>query len=342
MRAEPIRPSAEALVLQLRPSSLVPHNSLTDYPPVTMPETSATGDAPFNDSAGHLSVHVDGQHPAEVPFLFEQQRQRIGPSLIVALFYHLAFVGFIVWAVSHDEPSTFVEARIPDRTNTNLVFLDIPGPGGGGGGGGNKMPEPPRKAELPGKEKITVPVAKPPAIQPPQQQAKVEPPPIEPMNIPAKNMANGLESLAGVIDAPPAPPTPSTGTGSGGGAGTGAGTGIGSGTGSGLGEGRGGGTGGGVYQLGSGVTKPILLYQAQPKYTAEAMRARIQGSVFLSCVVRPDGSVTDIQIVRSLDRTFGLDEEAIKTLSAWRFRPSTLRGEPVAVRVEVEITFNIR
>ncbi|MBM3769797.1 MAG: TonB family protein [Acidimicrobiia bacterium] len=307
-----------------------------------MPETSATGGTPYNSSAGHLSVHVEGQHPDEVPFLFEQQGKRIGPSLVVAFLCHLAFLGFILWAVTHGPPSTFVEARIPDRTNTSLVFLDIPGRGGGGGGGGNKMPEPPRKPELPGKEKITVPVAKPPVVEQLRQQVEVEPPPIEPMNIHAKNMANGLESLAGVIDAPPAPPTPSQGAGSGGGGGTGAGIGIGSGTGSGLGEGRGGGTGGGVYQLGSGVTKPILVYQAQPKYTAEAMRARIQGSVFLSCVVRSDGTVTDIQVIRSLDRAFGLDDEAIKTLSAWRFRPSTLRGEPVAVRVEVEITFSIR
>ena len=44
----------------------------------------------------------------------------------------------------------------------DIVWLAVPGPGGGGGGGGNKAPEPPRKAELPGKDKITVPVEKAP------------------------------------------------------------------------------------------------------------------------------------------------------------------------------------
>ncbi|MGE3512069.1 MAG: hypothetical protein AB7N65_24655, partial [Vicinamibacterales bacterium] len=65
-----------------------------------MPETPPQGGAAYNESAGHLSVHVEGQHPAEVPFLFEQQRKRIGPSLIVAFVYHLAGLAFILFAVS--------------------------------------------------------------------------------------------------------------------------------------------------------------------------------------------------------------------------------------------------
>lgn len=329
--------------MQLRWSSLVPQNSLTDYAPVTMPETPPQGGAAYNESAGHLSVHVEGQHPAEVPFLFEQQRKRIGPSLVVALVYHLVGIAFILFAVSYSSPAEFSDADLPDRINDKIVWIAEPGPGGGGGGGGNKMPEPPRKVELPGKEKLTVPVTKPPAIQPPPQlQAKVEPPPIETLNIPAKSMADGLDSLAGVMEAPPALPSPSTGAGSGGGAGTGSGTGTGSGAGSGLGPGSGGGTGGGVYQIGSGVTSPVPLFQPTPQYTSDAMRARIQGTAMLSCVVRPDGTVTDVEVVRSLDRTFGLDEEAVKAAKRWRFKPGMLRGEAVAVRVVIEMSFTLR
>ena len=307
-----------------------------------MAETSRTASETPNTSAGHLSVHFEEQHPAEVPFLFEQQRQRIGPSLGVALLYHLAFVVFVIFAMRAGSASTTgTEAMLPEVTRTDMVWLTQPGPGGGGGGGGNQMKEPPRKAEMPGKDKLTVPVAKPPSIEP-IQQAKAEPNPLETLNIPAKSLADATDSLPGAIEAPPGPPTPSLGSGRGGGAGTGTGTGIGQGTGSGLGPGSGGGTGGSVYQLGSGVTTPVLVYQPQPKYTAEAMRARVQGNVLLTCVVRPDGSVSDIEVTRSLDRTFGLDEEAIKTLRSWRFRPATLRGEPVAVRVDIEISFTIR
>ncbi len=327
--------------MQLRPPSSVRHNSLTDHAPLIMPETPSAGGETFNSSAGHLSVHVEGQHPAEVPFLFEQQRKRIGPSLVVAFLYHALAIGLITFALQYSPPATSTEAILPEPVNTQIVWLSEPGPGGGGGGGGNQMPEPPRKAELPGKDKITVPVTKPPAIQPPQQ-AKVEPNLLETLNIPAKSLADAAESLPGSLEAPPAPPTSSLGTGRGGGAGTGTGTGIGSGTGSGLGAGSGGGTGGGVYQLGSGVTSPVPVFQPTPQYTSDAMRARVQGTAMLSCVVRPDGSVSDVEVIRSLDRTFGLDEEAVKAAKRWRFRPGTLRGEAVPVKVVIEMSFTLR
>jgi protein TonB len=307
-----------------------------------MSDTPRSGGETFNSSVGHLSVHLEGEHPAEVPFLFEQQRRRLGPSILIALFYHLLFAGFIILAMRSGTSAVLEEARLPDKINDRIVWLSEPGPGGGGGGGGNQMKEPPRKAELPGKDKLTVPVSKPPAMQAPPEKKVEEPNPLETLNIPAKSLADATNSLPGALEAPPGPPTPSQGSGRGGGAGTGTGSGIGSGTGSGLGPGSGGGTGGGVYQLGSGVSSPVPVFQPSPQYTSDAMRARVQGTTMLSCVVRPDGSVTDIEVVRSLDRAFGLDEEAIKAAKRWRFRPGTLRGEPVAVRVTIEMTFTLR
>ena len=47
----------------------------------------------------------------------------------------------------------------------DIVWLNQPGPGGGGGGGGNRMQGPVRKAELPGKDKITVPAGQADAVQ---------------------------------------------------------------------------------------------------------------------------------------------------------------------------------
>jgi protein TonB len=203
------------------------------------------------------------------------------------------------------------------------------------------MKEPPKQAELPGKDKITVPVEKPRPIEPPKE-AKVEPNPVEQLNIPAKILAAGAESLPGAIDAPPGPPTPSLGSGTGGGAGTGTGSGIGSGSGSGLGPGSGGGTGGGIYQPGNGVTLPRILREVKPAYTSDAMRAKVQGTVLLQCVVRPDGSVSDIQVIRSLDSVFGLDEEAKKAARQWRFAPGTRMGQAVPVQITIELMFTLR
>jgi TonB family protein len=79
-----------------------------------------------------------------------------------------------------------------------------------------------------------------------------------------------------------------------------------------------------------------------PRYTSDAMRARIQGAVALAATVQPDGTVADVRILQSLDPTYGLDAAAIATAQSWRFTPGTRAGEPVAVRIMIEFEFNLR
>jgi TonB family protein len=294
-----------------------------------------------NSSVGHLSVHVEGAHPPEVPFLFEQQQKRLGPAFIASLVWHVVAAAAIIVAIRYTPARPITEAVLPDAPNSQIVWLSEPGPGGGGGGGGNEMKEPPKQAELPGKDKITVPVVKTPDPEP-VKETKEEPNPVEQLNIPAQTLASAANALPGAIEAPPGPPTPSLGSGRGTGAGTGVGSGIGSGTGSGLGPGTGGGTGGGAYRPGTGVTLPVLLQEVKPQYTSDAMRAKVQGTVLLECIVRPDGSVSDVQVLRSLDSTFGLDQKAIEAAQKWRFRPGTLQGQPVPVLITIELTFTLR
>jgi periplasmic protein TonB len=293
-----------------------------------------------NESAGHLSVHVEGAHPVEIPFLFEQQQKRMGPAVLVSAGYHAAMIVLTLLAVRYGTKGVATAPLLPEQPNANIIWLSQPGPGGGGGGGGNKMKEPPRQAEMPGKDKITVPVSKPPKME--MQEVKKEPDPVAQLNIPAKILAASQDSLPGAIDAPPGPPTLSQGSGSGGGAGTGTGSGIGPGSGSGLGPGSGGGTGGGVYRPGNGVTLPRVLHEEKPQYTSDAMRAKVQGTVLLECVVRPDGSIGDVQVIRSLDPTFGLDQQAVAAARKWRFAPGTRLGEPVPVLITIELQFTLR
>jgi TonB family protein len=154
-------------------------------------------------------------------------------------------------------------------------------------------------------------------------------------------MAAAEMTLPGAI-ATEAPVTASQGSGTGGGAGEGRGTGVGSGDGSGLGPGRGGGTGGGAYRPGAGITLPEVLKEVKPAYTAEAMRAKVQGVVWLECIVLPDGTVGDVKITKSLDPVFGLDQEAIKAARQWRFKPGMRQGDPVPVIITIELTFTLR
>lgn len=91
-----------------------------------------------------------------------------------------------------------------------------------------------------------------------------------------------------------------------------------------------------------GVTLPRLLRKVDPKYTADAMAAKIQGVVVLEVVVLADGSVGKVAVVRSLDSIYGLDQSAIDAVSQWKFTPGTKDGTPVAVAVTIEMTFTLR
>jgi TonB family protein len=303
-----------------------------------MADTSQPAAVSANTSPGHLSVHVDGLHPADQRFLFEQQPKRMGLSLVASTAFQV-LMGLLLVLASRYAPEA-TESFFPELPNSGIVWLAEPGPGGGGGGGGNKMEEPPKKAELPGKDKLTVPVEKPPTLEQPKKP-EPEPDPVEQLVMPAKMLAAADTSSPGIIDTGPPTPTPSQGSGVGGGAGAGTGTGIGPGRGSGLGPGEGGGTGGGFYRPGNGVTPPVALVVPKPQYTAEAMRARIQGTVWVECVVQTNGACSDMRVTRSLDQTFGLDQEALKAARQFRFRPGVRQGEPVAVLVTIELSFSL-
>jgi protein TonB len=264
--------------------------------------------------------------PEEYSFGFESAKSKVGTGTSIVA--HLAMIAVVVLIVRLGQ-----QVLAPDLTNQlNIdmaVFLPTPGPGGGGGGGGDPKPEPPRKAQV---EKKVDPISVPAPAKPDPTPKLEEPPPIE-INIPFKPMSQAEMTLPGVIN----PSAPTTG-----GAGSGPGTGAGSGQGSGLGPGYGGGFGGGAFRPGSGVTLPQVLREVKPAYTADAMRAKVQGSVWLECIVMPDGSVGEVKVTRSLDPIFGLDQEAIKAAKMWRFRPGMRQGEPVPVIITIELTFTLR
>jgi protein TonB len=72
------------------------------------------------------------------------------------------------------------------------------------------------------------------------------------------------------------------------------------------------------------------------------MMARIQGVVAMEAVVMADGSVGEVRIIRSLDKNLGLDEQAIKAVKGWRFRPGTRSGTAIPMFVSIEMTFSLR
>jgi protein TonB len=215
----------------------------------------------------------------------------------------------------------------------NFVVIMRPEPGPGGGGGGRPAPpkpEPPKKAEI-------------------VQTKPVEPTPIpKPADVPDLNVPVQTPNASAMF---PGAVANVDGVGV---AGGGKGTGIGTGDGNGVGPGSGGGYGGGAYAPGNGISDPILVREVKPNYTGDAMRAKIQGVVEMDAVVLPDGSIDprSLKVTRSLDATFGLDEEAKKAVKQWKFRPAVCNrpngcgqfkaGQPLPVLVSVELTFTLR
>jgi TonB family protein len=94
-----------------------------------------------------------------------------------------------------------------------------------------------------------------------------------------------------------------------------------------------------VFTPGDGVSRPTLVTMVKPVYTEAAKEARIQGEVQLEAVVLADGSVGDVIVTKSLDTDNGLDQQAIGALRQWVFKPGTKDDLPVAVRVDVQMTF---
>jgi periplasmic protein TonB len=206
---------------------------------------------------------------------------------------------------------------------------------GGGGGGGDRDKFQAPKGKLP---KLSMEQIVPPMVVVRNDHPKLtaEPTVVVPPQI--QLAMNNMPTLGDPMSHLPSGP-PSNGIGSGGGIGSGNGGGVGSGEGPGVGPGHGGGIGGGAFRVGGGVSAPKAIYAPDPEYSEEARKAKYQGTCVLWLVVGPDGKPRDIKVARTLG--LGLDEKAIEAVKQWKFEPAMKDGKPVAVQINVEVSFRL-
>lgn len=88
-------------------------------------------------------------------------------------------------------------------------------------------------------------------------------------------------------------------------------------------------------------TKPVVISTVNAEYPKEAREARIQGTVGLDAIVRKDGRVGHVTVTKSVDEKYGVDEQAIKSVKQWRFKPGTKKGKPVDMRVSIQVMFSL-
>ena len=220
-----------------------------------------------------------------------------------------------------------------------LMLPQLPDRSRGGGGGGMRAPTPPSLGRLArGADKQLVPPA-------PETKA-IAPELIAEPTIVATQLAYLPQiSLLPLGDPDGVPGPPSPGPGAGGGIGPGNGHGVGPGDGPGAGPGKNGGSGGDSGNQSKGnsssgsLTMPVPVYTPDPNYSEDARKARFQGVVTLQTVVRADGSVDVLSVLRSPG--YGLDQEAVKTVKQWRFKPGKRNGQPVDIQLSIEVNFRI-
>lgn len=93
-----------------------------------------------------------------------------------------------------------------------------------------------------------------------------------------------------------------------------------------------------VFDIGPGITPPRVTHQVNPAYKPDSEGFRITGSVIIGLVVSSKGEPKNVHVVRSLGK--GVDDSAVEAVKQWQFDPARKSGQPVAVRITVEIRFH--
>ncbi|HEX4499044.1 MAG TPA: energy transducer TonB [Thermoanaerobaculia bacterium] len=86
--------------------------------------------------------------------------------------------------------------------------------------------------------------------------------------------------------------------------------------------------------------KPEIIHQTRPLYPELARRARVEGKVVIETIIEKDGSVSHPGILQS--QPMGLDVAAVEAVCDWKFKPATLKGEPVRVYYVLTVNFAVQ
>lgn len=91
-----------------------------------------------------------------------------------------------------------------------------------------------------------------------------------------------------------------------------------------------------------GVEPPIIIKRVMPAYPEKAVKVKLEGYVILEAVMRRDGKITDIKVLRQLGMgKFGFEDAAADALRQWQFLPGKVNDQPADVRMVLKVDFLI-
>jgi TonB family protein len=88
------------------------------------------------------------------------------------------------------------------------------------------------------------------------------------------------------------------------------------------------------------ITAPVAMTKVDPAYPPELMRDNVEGTVTLYAVIRSDGTVGEVRVLRGLEER--LDTNACTALARWHFQPGTKHGSAIDLEAVVQIPFRVK
>ncbi|MFZ1005791.1 MAG: TonB family protein [Candidatus Sulfotelmatobacter sp.] len=86
------------------------------------------------------------------------------------------------------------------------------------------------------------------------------------------------------------------------------------------------------------LSSPTVTRKVDPAYPLELMRQNLAGTVILYGIIRADGTVHGVRVLRSVDER--LDQFASEAIARWQFQPATKNGSAVDVEATFWIPFH--
>jgi protein TonB len=91
-------------------------------------------------------------------------------------------------------------------------------------------------------------------------------------------------------------------------------------------------------RVGGNVKPPKVVHIEQPHYPLAAKRANVEGVVVVEATVTADGSVEQVKVISGPPL---LTEAAVEAVSHWKYEPTFLNGQAVAVILTARINFSL-
>lgn len=85
------------------------------------------------------------------------------------------------------------------------------------------------------------------------------------------------------------------------------------------------------------LSQPAATRKVDPAYPLQLMRENVAGTVILYAIIRADGTVGSVRVLRGVDDR--LDQFACEAIAKWQFQPATKNGAPVDVEATFQIPF---